>query len=1071
MSVVVERAGGWIDVLRAYVRAQARHLERIRLPQALTYAIPALAALVISQRWFSSGRFIAGGDLAPFVRDNLAHETGGLWSHSITGAGSPSFQAAARAPELAMLSFAHGLGLSDEIAQRIFYTILAVAVAISAVYFVLAFVEQALGVVLAGLLALLNPFVLQHLLNPLVLWALTLMAVSGGLLVRAARGARPRGLALGSLSLFAGYLSLNPPLLAVLGGWILLLASLGRVVGGAGGSRRALALLLRAAPWAFVLGLWWAVPFGMTLAKGGTGYAIGAQINAFGWLWTQARDSIPNVISLSGHWGWAFPEYYPYASAMDGTFWASLRFGMPLLAFLAPFAARPPRRWGAAVLALIAVALLFLSKGVHPPLSGANLFLYRHVPGMWLLRTPDSKLGLPILLIYLVLIAIAVDGLAELVQKSSGRPRRWLIRTTSAMAVAALAYPYPIWTGAVVPDRRPVLPPAHVKVPAEWQQIASLLNRSTIPGKVLVLPLADYYQMPTTWGYYGADAIPRSLLRRPTIQPLPGGYYSDLPGFRALVAATQLAVQTGDSVALTRLLRSLGVTYVIVRNDIDLRYFSSAATRHVVDPSTLETGLQAAPSLTRIRSTSVADVYRVEGGARGTLGVAGSVFHLRTSGPLGLPLAVGSLPAGGAIVDAGAPVTSGTVYATTPTHPTIRFESGGGEVVVAARRTGNELVWAAIESGAKRSTLRLTRAATAELDGAGLQPISIATLRVPHGAVAAVGVNGRISLVQRKAALVALDPRSQVTAYAAAQRPSNSLKRFSSVGDCHSSDTKTLAQAGISARPLAGEPGQAVRLEARYHSACVSSLLKGFIPGAPYLLSFQYRTMSGRPARVCLWEVGPSRCAQLPPLEPSSTWWTFRAVATADPGTTGLRLFLYADGTGRGSPTVTEYRDLSVRYAPPFGLVVYPRTATAPSKPLIDWQQSGPSTFRAAVGPLDRPSLLFLRESFGSGWQLHGLPSEVLAHHAELDGYGNGWLVRPGPGFRAEIAYGPDGWVHGARMASGIGLLAAGLWIVMGPRKRRSRVIFLLTRTWARRHSDLPSYVRSVTARLRRLSS
>jgi len=1228
MSIVVERAGGLVEVLRAHGRAQARRLEEVRLPKALAYAIPALAALVISQTWFSSGRFIASGDLAPFIRDNLTHETGGLWSHSITGAGSPSFQAAARVPELAVLSVAHALGLSNEIAQRIFYAILAVAVAVSVVYLVLAFVEQMIAVILAGLLALLNPFVLQHLPNPLLLWALTLMAVSGGLLVRSARGPRPPALALGSLSLFAGYLALNPPLLAVLGAWIVLVASLGRVVGGAGGSRRALALLLRAAPWAFFLGLWWAVPFGLTFAQAGTGYAVTAQTSVLAWSWTHTRETIPNLLSLSGQWGWVFPEYFPYASAMDRTFWASLRFGMPVLALLAPFAARQARRREATVLLAVAVVLLFLSKGLHPPISGVNLFLYRHVPGMWLLRDPASKLGVPILLIYLVLVALAVDGITDLVHKSSGRPRRWLIRTTSAMAVAALAYPYPIWTGAVVPDRRPLLPSAHVRVPAQWQAIATLLNRSPVPGKALVLPLDDYYQMPTTWGYYGVDAIPRSLLRRPTIQPSQGGYYSDLPGFRSLVAATQLALQTGDFVAVARLLRSLGVTYVILRHDIDLRYFaSSRGARHVVDPRTFETGLRAIPSLTRIRSTSVADVYQVRGGGTGALEVARSVLHLRATGPLGLPLAVGSLPAGNAIVDDAVRSTSGAVYVTTPTHPTMRFFSDGGTVIMASRRTSNELARAAIESGGKRSTLRLTHTATVELDGAGLQPISIATLRVPHGAVAAVGVNGRISLVQRKAALVALDPQSQVTAYAAAQRPSNSLERFSAVGDCHSSDTKTLAQAGISAGPLAGEPEPAVRLQARYHSACVysevkgftprapyllrfqyrslrgrparvclsevglgrcaalpplepssptwrtfraaapidpgtaglrlflyadgarrgsptvteyrdldvmplrqvasksvslglppensislrpgshelrvqasqdasllpvssvgdchhsdakslaqagisggplagnpgavrlqarfhsacvSSLVKEFTPGAPYLLSFQYRTLSGRPARVCLWEVGPGRCAALPPLEPSSTWRTFRAVSTADSGTTGLRLFLYADGTGGERFTVTEYRRMTVSNAPPFGMVIYPRTAAESAVPSIDWEQAGPTEFRAVLGRVNGASLIVLRESFGSAWKLRWLPVGAAAYHTEVDGYANGWLGEPGPRFRVEIAYEPDIWVHRARMASGIGLLAAGMWAVVGLRKRRPRSsLFGRVRRWA----------------------
>src|SRR6266540_4763770 len=150
MSIAVEQAGRLLGALRERTGSQARRLEGIRLPRLLIYGIPAMVALAISQTWFASGTFIASGDLPPFVRDNLWGEAGGLWSHSITGAGSPSSQAAARAPELAILSVGHTLGFSNETAQRIFYAILAVAVAVSAVYFVRAFVEGALGVILAG---------------------------------------------------------------------------------------------------------------------------------------------------------------------------------------------------------------------------------------------------------------------------------------------------------------------------------------------------------------------------------------------------------------------------------------------------------------------------------------------------------------------------------------------------------------------------------------------------------------------------------------------------------------------------------------------------------------------------------------------------------------------------------------------------------------------------------------------------------------------------------------------------------------------------------------------------------
>jgi arabinofuranan 3-O-arabinosyltransferase len=175
--------------------------------------------------------------------------------------------------------------------------------------------------------------------------------------------------------------------------WTVSLAALASRFVEPGASGRACRYLLRAAPWALLLNLWWVLPYGFALASQGTGYVVQAQTNVLAWSWTQVRLSPANVASLDGHWGWSFPEYFPYATRIDGSIWGPLRFGLPALAFAAPGLALRDRRRPAVVFAVFALLLLFLSKGLHPPLSGVNLFLYTHVPGMWLLREPLSKLG------------------------------------------------------------------------------------------------------------------------------------------------------------------------------------------------------------------------------------------------------------------------------------------------------------------------------------------------------------------------------------------------------------------------------------------------------------------------------------------------------------------------------------------------------------------------------------------------------------------------------------------------------------------------------------------------------
>ncbi|MGH9891026.1 MAG: hypothetical protein ACREA0_03385, partial [bacterium] len=69
-------------------------------PRALAYLCVAVLALGATQTWFRPGTFVAGGDIAPFIRDSVASEATSLWGHDFTSAGSPSRQIA-RAPELA----------------------------------------------------------------------------------------------------------------------------------------------------------------------------------------------------------------------------------------------------------------------------------------------------------------------------------------------------------------------------------------------------------------------------------------------------------------------------------------------------------------------------------------------------------------------------------------------------------------------------------------------------------------------------------------------------------------------------------------------------------------------------------------------------------------------------------------------------------------------------------------------------------------------------------------------------------------------------------------------------------
>src|SRR6185437_15570824 len=122
---------------------------------------------------------------------------------------------------------------------------------------------------------------------------------------------------------------------------------------------------------------------------------------------------------------------------------------------------------------------------------------------------------------YSVLLALTTEAACERVNSfRRGTVWRWRsalrrpglrLAAVSAAGAAMIAPGFPLMTGAIAPNSRPVLPPSHVSVPGYWTAMASYVSGSAPPGNLLVLPEDDFYQMPYTWGYYGADSFITNL--------------------------------------------------------------------------------------------------------------------------------------------------------------------------------------------------------------------------------------------------------------------------------------------------------------------------------------------------------------------------------------------------------------------------------------------------------------------------------------------------------------------------------------------------------------------------------
>jgi arabinofuranan 3-O-arabinosyltransferase len=202
-----------------------------------------------------------------------------------------------------------------------------------------------------------------------------------------------------------------------------------------------------------------------------------------------------------------------------------------------------------------------------------------------------------------------------------------------------------------------------------------------------------------------------------------------------------------------------------------------------------------------------------------------------------------------------------------------------------------------------------------------------------------------------------------------------------------------------------------VQLAARSDTACITAQPAISNPESLYQLQLSYRTLAGRPARICVWEVGPNLCAATPTLTADPAWRTITTPVPIDPGTSQLQLYLYADGQSNPETTVA-YRDVTLTRSAPVSIIVTPLSTTTTSPrtdpPTLNITHVSPTVLRLTVHGVHQSTNLILAESFTSGWALTGLPPGWTAQHFEANGYANGWQLHGSGDAHLTLSYTPQ---------------------------------------------------------------
>ncbi|MEU7907597.1 hypothetical protein [Actinoplanes sp. NPDC049118] len=907
-----------------------RLLPRDAWPTSRPYLIVlALNALIVSQ-WFRTGTFIAGGDMGAFIRRGWAPEATWSWNHQTTGTGSAGYTMA-RGFEFILIGACRAVGLTEYSAQWLFYICIYGLVGFGVAYLAGAFVRNQAAIVTAGAFGLLNGFFLTRLPNPLNIISVGSVALITGIAIRVAQGRRVPTPIAGFALMPTSFLAFNPPMLVVAYAWAVggtpLLAAL---VLGRSGAVRLLKWFVFAAPWAIALNAYWLVPLSQSFVGGGGATANATFTDPTNWSWSQVNNSPPNILTMVANWAWFRPQYLPFAADLDRPWWIWIRYLLPALVFLVPLLA--PRRLRRVAFGLIALVLVFvfLAKGLRPPFSEINMFLYQHAPGFWLFREPMSKLGQLLILFFAVLLAIGVEGTAQRLKalprlRLPGWPRRLAYAGSVTPLLLVLAYPYPLYTGEVMPDERPTQPSTHVRVPPEWWNMASHIDADPGPGKVLVLPLDDYYQMPTTWGFFGADSIANLLIQHPVVAPKPGGYFGEVPGFGADVHAVETALLAGDLTPVPKLLDAIGVSRVIVRHDL----VRGLPNRYFADDRILGAAMSRVPGA-QLDVDGTLQMWKFGDGTSPTMRTYDRVLDAPARPDAGAAV-LGTVDTRTAIaarkdtspvamspqVDDTVTVTPDVVHWPVPAvdsgSPTTTIDVAAGQYTLAQRARAAAVLTPRLDTA--NSRLLLEDPTVVKVDGMAVSRRPALSVPIPAGReIRAISTGGRTVSLDGPGtpASVPVGSATDITLLATAAKPVKATG-YSPVFDCNNYEPRPWKELGFAQTVKDTPAGRTVRLTAADHAACTKVVVRDAKPGQMYRVRLQYRSIAGTRPQICLWQAGVAGCelSARPVLD--DDWASYEKVVTMDSLADELQIILHADVGERLKPkTVTEYRGLRV---------------------------------------------------------------------------------------------------------------------------------------------------------------
>ncbi|MGQ9640378.1 MAG: alpha-(1-_3)-arabinofuranosyltransferase domain-containing protein [Candidatus Bathyarchaeia archaeon] len=556
--------------------------------------------------WLRQGYIIAKGDYFPLWFNPSRTLINDIHLWSANNMGDVSIMSSLLLYEIIWLSL-RSLGLNVEFVQILLQTIFFMGAGFSMYYLSKTVYPQLkLSPLISSIFYMFNFFVLKSRLNIGVAWTYTFLPLLMALLIKIMAASQQNKAANKTIIYFAiastislSFASVNPAnvVIAVLLFAILFLYYL---ITQKSRIRQLLLGITKLTAISISLNLWWIIPILNYYLWSPLQFS--PQISVTVWSWTHGRASFLNLFWLNGDWGWR-SEHFPYIDSYSDPILIILTF-VPFFLAAAAVLFKTNRSRFSAYIMLTILIFLFLAKGLHEPLSQLNLLLYTYIPGMAMFREPTPKFTMALMPFLALLIGYAVHHIADI---KIGKHKHTNLKKTIITTFLILTFvisAYPLVTNPIE-TKTPQLPfSSYIKIPNYWYEAADWLNNQPEDYKILITPPDDFYAMPYTWGYYGAEDFLARLIQKPIILTYHYGYRlnPDIATTLEYLGKTIIYNKTAEFKALLAL---LNVRYILQRNDIQ---FNSTG-RNIIPPEEMQVFFASQPYIRLAQKFGQLDIY------------------------------------------------------------------------------------------------------------------------------------------------------------------------------------------------------------------------------------------------------------------------------------------------------------------------------------------------------------------------------------------------------------------------------------------------------------------------------